>query len=44
MNELGTIRTYSLTELAFVCAELVRQGVTFEADTNTLVIRLTGGF
>jgi hypothetical protein len=39
-----TIRCHDYTAVAFICAELVRQGVTFEADTTTLTITLTGGY
>jgi hypothetical protein len=39
-----TIRCQTLTELAKVCADLVREGVTFEAQTHNLTITLTGGF
>lgn len=30
-------------KLAQICAELVREGVCFKADTNKLVVTLTGG-
>lgn len=35
---------HDLTAIAFICAELVRQGVTFEADTTTMTVTLTGGY
>jgi len=38
------IHCYTITELAAVCAELVRQGVTFNADSHALVIHCTGGY
>jgi hypothetical protein len=41
---VGTIKCTSLDELAIVCAELARQGVVFNAYTNTLLIELTGGY
>jgi hypothetical protein len=34
----------TLAELAVICAQLVREGVTFEAHTNRLKIYLTGGY
>lgn len=39
-----TIQCYTINELAIICAHLVREGVTFEADTNTNVVTLTGGY
>ena len=38
------VRCYSLSELTECCAEFVRQGVCFKADTASLTITLTGGF
>jgi hypothetical protein len=34
----------NIEELALVCATLTREGLTFEANTTTLKIKLTGGF
>lgn len=44
MNQI--IRCESAVTLAIICAELVRQGVTFEAIVNGLDNRivLTGGY
>lgn len=42
--ELGKIRCTTIEELATVVAQLVREGVTFDANTATLVVTLTGGF
>jgi hypothetical protein len=39
-----TVQCYSLNDLAVLCAKFVREGVQFDADTNTYVITLTGGY
>lgn len=41
---MSTIRCESATELAVICAQLVREGVQFRAFTSNLTIELTGGF
>lgn len=38
------IQCGSIAELVQVCAALVREGVTFRADTATLEVTMTGGF
>jgi hypothetical protein len=38
------INVNSMDELVEVCAGLVRQGITFEADSVTMVITCTGGY
>lgn len=43
-NSLGTIKCGTVTELAIICAQLVREGVTFKAHAACLTIRLTGGY
>jgi len=48
MNNAGTIIVEDLKELAIITAELVRQGVIFEAHKNATTgdwaITFTGGF
>ncbi len=39
-----TIHCQDLMELTRVCAQLVREGVTFKAITNTMTITLMGGY
>ena len=39
-----TIQCKDVTQLTQVCAMLVREGVCFKADTDSLVITFTGGF
>jgi hypothetical protein len=39
-----TITCQSTKELVNVIAELVKHGLTFKADHDTLVITLTGGY
>jgi len=38
------IQCATLSELAKVCAQLVREGVLFDAHTATLEITMTGGY
>jgi hypothetical protein len=38
------ITCYTLEELVTVCAQLTKEGLCFTADTNTLKIKLTGGY
>jgi hypothetical protein len=38
------IKCESLKEMATLCAEFVREGVLFEADTIRMTITLTGGY
>jgi len=39
-----TIQCDNVRELAIVCAQLVKEGVMFEAHTHRLTITLTGGY
>lgn len=41
---LGTIVYESIEALHIGVAQLVREGVTFEADNATLTVTLTGGY
>jgi hypothetical protein len=34
----------NLSQLAVICSQLVREGVTFEANAEYLTITLTGGY
>jgi hypothetical protein len=39
-----SIKCETLAELIKVCAGLVQEGVTFQAQTHNLTVILTGGF
>lgn len=39
-----SIRCTDLTQLIEVVAMLVKQGLTFEANAETMVVKLTGGY
>ena len=45
-NELGIIKVSTLTDVAICCAQLVREGVTFEVNESRFgwTITLTGGY
>lgn len=44
MGSNMTIRCNTMQEFMDVVYECVTRGLTFESDTGTLVIRLTGGY
>lgn len=44
MHTVGTITCHTIDDFVAVIAGLVREGVTFEADTLTQKITLTGGY
>jgi hypothetical protein len=38
------IKCYDLAEMATLCSLLIKEGICFKADTNTMKITLTGGY
>ena len=41
---MSIIACETLSQFVTVCAELVREGITFTADATTLTIQMTGGY